>query len=237
MKYRQYGKKINTSCQDCIFALYEESTQTGCEFDKLKEYDLIEAYNENGNFYVLDGLCNLLRHKDWNGGEKDISKLMSEICFDFFVIIDGFALDSMSLKKVNVEYQHKDKFLFHIIGPPSKQKDLLKLRKRLGCKATISPYSSYVKHKVLSNTKYSYFTLIDNPKAVNLNLSDFNDKYCKVKTKPTHLEFNGLEYTSCLLYHLVSYNNGEILFDKNMDEIKKYAKSSDQEKETENKNN
>lgn len=218
--------KICTSCQKCIFAIYNGDTQTGCEFNKLDEYELREAYNDDGKFYVLNGICNILRHKDWNNGVKDKNKISQEIAFKLLVIIDGFSLNSMALKKINIEYKYPKNIDYHIIGPFIKEKELLKLKNKLNCKLTLTQYYNYAMHKIIKEYKYSYFTILNNKECTNINFNRFNDKYCIKKNKPVHIEFDNVIYTSCLLYSYITLKYNQILFDKNMEEINKYVISN-----------
>lgn len=74
--------KIHTSCKDCTFAVYSENTQIGCELDLIDKYEskettIIEAYDENKEFYVIDNKkCIGYRNLSWS--EKDGIKLNLE---------------------------------------------------------------------------------------------------------------------------------------------------------------
>jgi hypothetical protein len=51
--------RIHTSCKNCVFAKYENITQTGCELNyleifKSKNIDILEAYDEDKEFYILN---------------------------------------------------------------------------------------------------------------------------------------------------------------------------------------
>ena len=65
MKLQPLDHKIQTNCKDCIFAIYSEETQTGCEASRTdifkNQNKLIEAYDEENEFYVVKGFCNLYR--------------------------------------------------------------------------------------------------------------------------------------------------------------------------------
>ena len=70
-----------TSCKECIFAKYENNTQVGCLADRISKFDndIIAAYDEHTEFYVINRLCNMFRKHTWNDGIKDTSKARSEI--------------------------------------------------------------------------------------------------------------------------------------------------------------
>lgn len=49
-------------CKNCVFALYNGKTQDGCYLGMLERYkeagiNVIEAYDEDNEFYVIDGAC------------------------------------------------------------------------------------------------------------------------------------------------------------------------------------
>ena len=111
MKSKLSERSLQTSCQLCQFAIYDNDTrlgtnnshgktQTGCHagrLEQLKKY-AVEAYNEGGEeegftrppqeFYVIDCICNMFRRPDWNGGAKDVVLAREEIEPLFSVIID-----------------------------------------------------------------------------------------------------------------------------------------------------
>ncbi len=84
---------LTTSCQDCLFADGTCSrdnifTQTGCDLGRVDKYRqlgcLVEAENENGEFYIIQGrACNAFRHKnsEWAKAhcKEAVSKVVEEI--------------------------------------------------------------------------------------------------------------------------------------------------------------
>ncbi len=81
-------KQVHTSCRDCQFAVYDVlPTQTGCELGRTDRYReqgcLVEAYDEECEFYVVDGrACNAFRKlgSPWlNAGEDPVARVKSEI--------------------------------------------------------------------------------------------------------------------------------------------------------------
>jgi hypothetical protein len=60
----------HTSCQDCVFAEYEDRTQVACAAGRVGHYGeqncLVEAENELGQFYIINGReCPLKRVEPW----------------------------------------------------------------------------------------------------------------------------------------------------------------------------
>lgn len=56
-----------TPCRDCVFAVYQGKTQTGCRFGRTEKFpdkgvELVEAQDGDREFYVVQGACRLHRH-------------------------------------------------------------------------------------------------------------------------------------------------------------------------------
>lgn len=91
MKSKHQDRALQTSCKKCQFATYNENTQEGCaagRLDKLKEY-VIDAYDDDKEFYVIDCLCNMFRTPSWNGGTPDVDRARAEVRPLFSIIIDS----------------------------------------------------------------------------------------------------------------------------------------------------
>lgn len=58
---------IHTPCKNCVFAIYNEKTQTGCALNYLDKYtDIIEAYDETKEFYIINNKkCIGYRENSW----------------------------------------------------------------------------------------------------------------------------------------------------------------------------
>ena len=84
-------RHLQSNCKTCVFATYEGDTQTDCKAGRVEEYKkkglLIEAYDDDKEFYVIDGLCNFLRPPYWNNGEPDTDLAYSEVSPTHTVII------------------------------------------------------------------------------------------------------------------------------------------------------
>ncbi len=58
----------DTSCKECVFATYEEHTQTGCRFGRVEKFrqkgvEVVEAMDEEREFFVIRTRCHIHRHK------------------------------------------------------------------------------------------------------------------------------------------------------------------------------
>ena len=62
---------IHTPCKSCVFALYEDKTQTGCHLSYIEKYkdkgiEVLEAYDNDLNFYIINGKkCIGYRENPW----------------------------------------------------------------------------------------------------------------------------------------------------------------------------
>lgn len=62
---------IHTPCKSCVFATYENNTQTGCHLNYIEKYksngtDILEAYDADKEFYIINGKkCIGYRENGW----------------------------------------------------------------------------------------------------------------------------------------------------------------------------
>ena len=102
MKSNQSEKPrhLQTNCKTCVFATYDGGTQVACEAGRVEKYEkqglLIEAYDNDKEFYVIDTLCNFLRPPHWNDGKADLDLAYSEVAPTHTIIIflDGVTNES-----------------------------------------------------------------------------------------------------------------------------------------------
>lgn len=108
---------IHTSCKDCVFAIYSENTQTGCAIDMIDRYkakhcDIIEAYDDEKEFYILNKYkCIGHRKQSWFSQYDDaedtleykIRKVKESNCLNYLLLID---LKTMTVE--NLDHIFKD---------------------------------------------------------------------------------------------------------------------------------
>lgn len=77
---------VSTTCRDCLFAEYDDDTQVGChlnKIDKIKNhsvYELIEATDNDKNFYVLNyHLCLHQRIKGWPHDDQPMEEMIKTV--------------------------------------------------------------------------------------------------------------------------------------------------------------
>jgi len=90
-KPQEADKHLTTSCKDCIFAEYEDDSQTGCAAGRLdlfrQEGTVIEAYDDEKEFYVIDRFCTYLRTKGWNEGYATPQAAREEVKPRVFIVV------------------------------------------------------------------------------------------------------------------------------------------------------
>lgn len=93
---------IHTSCKNCIFALYNNITQTGCKLQKLELWEeqglqILEVYDEDKEFFVInDKRCPYKRNLRWGQlypKDEQIEQIEKEVTFRYHAIV--FANDDI----------------------------------------------------------------------------------------------------------------------------------------------
>jgi hypothetical protein len=89
--------KTHTSCKNCVFAIYDEITQTGCHLNLIKNFKkhkikVLEAFDEEKEFYVIDNSkCVHMRLENWTGSslslEEQKIQVTKEANLHFHVLI------------------------------------------------------------------------------------------------------------------------------------------------------
>lgn len=100
---------VRTVCRDCIFAKYEDNTQTACSIGQLEKLvaaggKLIEAYDaQNKEFFIIDDvLCMFRREQAWAVGKSQadwVKHIREEMTIQYQVIViasPGTSFDKIS---------------------------------------------------------------------------------------------------------------------------------------------
>jgi hypothetical protein len=127
MKSKLPDRSLQTSCKECVFATYDGKTQTGCLADRIVKFQdkVIEAYDNDKEFYVINAFCNYYRKPSWNNGVADLSRVKRESGLSFDVFIDCNDMDDDYSSRVidfinNIDYYPKkiNITLFHTYDQP-----------------------------------------------------------------------------------------------------------------------
>jgi hypothetical protein len=170
MKSPLQDQMIQTSCKNCIFALYEDQTQTGCYASRIYKYQkldkVVEAYDNDKEFYVVKSFCNMYRNSSWNNGEADSQKAYEEASIAFDIYIDCSELNENNVAKltefVTKQKYYKDKYRITLYHGHDASKETRKLVLHL---FTLSNHTIYISscdnkenylHNQLLQSKGSY---------------------------------------------------------------------------------
>ena len=138
--------RYKTNCADCLFAVYDGKTQTGCLHNRIDKFgdSAIEATDNERNFFVVSRVCSLFRDSKWNGGKPDLKKSREEVGLRFAILIDCDKYDHELADKTlsSLESMDYDKSKINVILSQvgGDQEDLLTMYSRLessGFKPTV----------------------------------------------------------------------------------------------------
>jgi len=204
--------RIHTACKECVFASYRDKTQIGCEMNLLDKYrtkdtTIIEAYDEDKEFYILNNRkCIGFRKDSWFNKFGDSltlqdkkEKVLDSFKLRYMLLIDlkMFTIDSLEklfddLSKITIKpskiilvrYNYANKiFDYDYI------KEILE-KSNLGCAWRLQTMldesvgiKSVLSHTVSNNQEYKYM----------LYLKDYTNKISDIVNKANNLIFKELE--------------------------------------------
>jgi hypothetical protein len=84
----QYIEKVETFCENCVFADKKENKQVGCKADQLNTTYREELKDGAVNF-IIDKFCVFFRKLGWNNNVPDVEKAKNEFKFKPLVVIDA----------------------------------------------------------------------------------------------------------------------------------------------------
>lgn len=172
MNYMPQDPTKQTSCRNCLFAIYDGKTQTGCEANRIEKFGslVIEAYDDLKEFYVINRFCNLYRPLYWNNGIKDIVAAKKETCITFDLLIDCDGIDEEyydiikhELHNINHTPQMHKIVLFYSHESTKEQKQLVLNIYKEFPNITFSIYVNRIEciYGFLSKTKNSFHTILN----------------------------------------------------------------------------
>jgi hypothetical protein len=178
-----------TSCKNCIFAIYDNITQVGCEQNRLEKFgnDVIEAYDTEKEFYLINRVCNTFRNNTWNKGKKDINKARKESCISFDLLIDVNDINESYYDIIkntlnNIDYpKNKYRIIFYHMGSIEKSKKyFISKLYQIFPHSMISVYFNKYEYlnSLIVKSKNSFHVLVNEQNISNLNNAiNKSDKY------------------------------------------------------------
>ena len=139
MKSKPQDKTLQTSCKECLFSVYEKNTQTGCLANRIEMFKqtargdiIIAAYDDEKEFYVVDGLCNYFRPPSWNKGKADLNKAIDESKTTFSIMIyadqineDNLSRTQKSIQEIDYEHSKISVVISHDLTMETQQKKIV----------------------------------------------------------------------------------------------------------------
>jgi hypothetical protein len=148
------SRQFDTVCKDCRYAKYNGATQTGCEFDRLDDFEeagvTVQAcYDDHKEFYVIKNrTCNLFLSENDPPKDREAWLKGSQPRIDFLILaLGGESLDDLKKTCFSIVSQVECSKTLHISlhQPVFDVADLKKFLDELGLKWQINRLTeSYV---------------------------------------------------------------------------------------------
>lgn len=214
MKSKLPDRTLQTSCKECVFAIYDNNTQTGCVADRIVKFSdkAIEAYDNDKEFYVINAFCNYYRKPSWNGGVVDLDRVKYESGLTFNIFIDCSYIDddysSRIIDFINGLDYHPKKMsitLFHTYDQPrdtySRVSNIYKsVNKKIDITTCLSK-DLYLHESLLQSNK-TYHTVLHH-ELLNTNIfTIINDKVNNDLVKFIAASQNGVNLYSNIAYKI-----------------------------------
>jgi hypothetical protein len=187
MKSRPQDPQIKTNCKTCRCAKYDNNTQTGCVFGRIQKFgdSVVEAYDDEKEFYIIKRFCNYFRNPKWNNGVLDVEKIKNESSISFDVIINCNNLDTdidvdETINILNNLNYYPNKLTIILIHSTSCdkniRKNIFKIFTNISCQiAECVDLNEYL-HSFLGSSRSTYHIVVDvSNKSELLKLSKLND--------------------------------------------------------------
>lgn len=248
MKSQQQDNKIiKTNCKHCVFAKYDGDTQVDCLHDRINKFRqlpennelfqyVVEAYDEENEFFVINRLCTLYRDKySWNDGIADKEKALNEVKITFDILINCNNLDDQYyayIKKLmaSATLYNIQKFNFYLYHDQSLNKEN---RKKILPLLNISPKCSLsiffekdiLEHNILSQTRNSYHVMIDYDNRIESTVFDKLNDILNNDLKKVLVAKNEDNYLiSNLSYKIQTTGQTKVDIKQTIDSIIEYSK-------------
>lgn len=226
-----------TSCKNCILSVYNNNTQTGClvnridSFKSLDENLVIEAYDEEKEFFVINRLCNYYRDKSWNDGVVDEKKIKYEAKVNFDLIIDCKDFDDTDFNKLHglheqiIDYGNlKIKMSIFINKAPNIRK-IFDSRLQLDNPKITVYFDKFNPHDDIIRTKKSYHIIVNKNNIDQANIfnklnSLINDNLQRIIV----FENNNVLAISNLAYKIESFKLESTNYNTIVEEVIKKSK-------------
>jgi len=96
-----------TACKNCLFAKYENNTQTNCSLNKLdlfksKGHEVVEAYDEEKEFFIIPNkYCYWYRDNTWKHRNKKYDEQVQQLTNELKISYNAIVFTNNSVKDLN----------------------------------------------------------------------------------------------------------------------------------------
>lgn len=241
MKSKPQERLVETSCKECVFATYENDIQIDCFADRIDKFkktnEVIEAYDDDKKFYVINRLCNLYRNERTKENLKEElsnANNQSSLSFDIFIECSDISTINEDLVLKFLDYNGKISIrLIHGLKNDLHEKyKILELSRKIIGKYNIDcPITRYIDydatmHSLLSETRKSFHVILNKIQNVD-TLNKVNKVINEDMKKKIALKCDKNLFISNLAYKIQSFNTESIKYLDNINEIIKYAKKKE----------
>ena len=246
-KTEEIYEKVHTSCVDCIFAKYDGKIQTGCSFNRVEKFkssgcEIVDAENEDKQFFVIGRFCNAYRKPAWKELVENTNKYSHEELMQkardemslrcgVMVLMNPESTMSEAEETIHAIFKQKNNKPEYIVVVNNSKESHSEVISRMhhvvqdrcvfyavkirGGVATTEQALDYGFH----NIKNSYFICFEAGYTPPENLIDFLDYKLNEEMQqlllsmPTEGSVNGF-FTQSAIYKFLYGNNTTIFFDK-----------------------
>lgn len=240
MKSQPKEHTIKTSCKNCAFAVYSDKTQISCEFDRISKFkdDVIEAYDNDCEFYLIDRLCTFYRDKAWGYSVSDKDKVQKESAIGFDVIFNCDNINATQaqiithfinsnkyyIPKTNIvlihRYDNYSDVKIHISNIAKSTKNDVNITMCDNIENTV--------HQLVLKSRNGYHCLVNHPELLETNtLTRLNHFVNYDLNKLFVANVNGIEFIGNFAYKVLYHTNNNPSYKENIDLIINDCKEKD----------
>lgn len=239
MKSPLQDRKIQTNCKACVFSVYDGNTQTGCLHNRIEKFqpNVIEAYDNDKEFYVINGMCNLYRNSRWNSGDPNIDKAFEESSLTFDCFIDCSDISENDAQRIidfvaslNYYKNRINWYLFHLYETSQEVKNNV-MKVFVGLHK-ISPKISVCVNKGVYLNEFSvksnstYHVVLDHNSKLDVDVFSKVNNYINIDIKKFIIsKINDSEFISNIAYRMGFIKDQNIDYYKNLENLREQSKT------------
>tara|TARA_R110002110_G_scaffold37253_6_gene123267 strand:- start:6082 stop:6978 length:897 start_codon:yes stop_codon:yes gene_type:complete len=224
-----------TSCKNCVFSIEnEEGNQTGCKLGRIEKYrergvTIVEARNEESEFYGIETWCNAYRGEPWGIANKDedlisLVKLETTPNVSFIVLVKD-SVDGFEKTIDSILNQNEAKTARIVVAHGGREADVDYLELIHKCNDLLGGKIDYkvqnlmpdmsqeeIIDEAFDNLVNGYYSIVECGKEVPEDLiqvlhRNLHDELKNVGLVKAHDGINGLT-VQCVLHKFLVGNNG-----------------------------